>query len=182
MVAAFAKLVAANPITGPIIFAVTSGLIKGFFSAVKSQVLSFDQGGQIPTITGSRVTDPQNIPTQPGGDNVLAMVRRGEVVLNDGQQRRLFEYAGPDVFRRIGVPGFQSGGVIGTPQILNPNVSVSAPAASGQSGIDEAAFQKFAALIGQEVARQVGPAVEAGFMSAEEKTARRQQLRKDTTI
>lgn len=168
--------------SGLIKFAIVSGLIKGFFAAIKSQVSNFDQGGQIPSITGSRVTDAQNIPTQPGGDNVLAMVRQGEVVLNDGQQRRLFEYAGPDVFRRIGVPGFQSGGAIGgTPQILNPNVSVSAPGAA-QSGVDEATFQKFAALIGSEVARQVGPAVEAGFMSAEEKNYRRRQLKNDTTI
>lgn len=167
--------------SGLIKFAIISGLIKGFFGAIKSQVSNFDQGGQIPTITGSRVTDPQNIPTQPGGDNVLAMVRRGEVVLNDGQQRRLFQYAGPDVFRRIGVPGFQTGGLIGTPQILNPNVSVSVPGAS-QSGVDEATFQKFAALIGREVAAQVGPAVEAGFMSAEEKNYRRKQLKNDTTV
>jgi hypothetical protein len=121
--------------SGLIKFAIISGLIKGFFGAIKSQVSNFDQGGQIPKITGSRVTDAQNIPTQPGGDNVLAMVRRGEVVLNDGQQRRLFQYAGPDVFRRIGVPGFETGGLIGgTPQILNPNVSVSVPGASGQRG------------------------------------------------
>ena len=168
--------------SGLIKFAIISGLIKGFFGAIKSQVSNFDQGGQIPKITGSRVTDPQNIPTQPGGDNVLAMVRRGEVVLNDGQQRRLFQYAGPDVFKRIGVPGFQTGGLIGnTPQILNPNVSVSVPGAS-QSGVDEATFQKFAALIGREVAAQVGPAVEAGFMSAEEKNYRRKQLKNDTTV
>ena len=182
LVSAFARLIAANPITGAITFAITSGLIKGFFSAVKSQILNFDQGGQIPKITGSRVSEPQNIPTQPGGDNVLAMVRRGEVVLNDGQQRRLFQYAGPDVFRRIGVPGFEAGGLVGgTPQILNPNVSVSVPGAS-QGGVDEATFQKFAALIGREVAAQVGSAVEAGFMSAEEKTDRRRQLRSDTNI
>ena len=168
--------------SGLIKFAIISGLIKGFFGAIKSQVGNFAEGGQIPTITGRRVTDAQNIPTQPSGDNVLAMVKRGEMVLNDDHQRRLFQYAGPDIFRRIGVRGFADGGFVGgTPQILNPNVSVSVPGAS-QGGADEATFQKFALLIGREVAAQVGPAVEAGFMSAEEKTDRRRQLRNDTNV
>lgn len=44
------------------------------------------------------------------GDNVLATLKKGEVVLNDEHQMRL---GGPSIFRAIGVPGFASGGVAG---------------------------------------------------------------------
>lgn len=44
------------------------------------------------------------------GDNVLATLKRGEVVLNDRQQMAL---GGSSMFRAIGVPGFASGGVAG---------------------------------------------------------------------
>ena len=68
-------------------------------------------------ITGRRVNDSPNVPTQPSGDNVLAVVKRGEVVLNERQQQRLGGY---QTFRSIGVPGFAGGGVIGTPPISAP--------------------------------------------------------------
>jgi hypothetical protein len=63
-------------------------------------------------ITGRRVTDRQNIPRQTNGDNVLATVKRGEVVLNQRQQAAL---GGSTVFRAIGVPGFAGGGIIAPP-------------------------------------------------------------------
>lgn len=50
-----------------------------------------------------------NIPTQPNGDNVLATVKTGEVVLNERQQKAL---GGDDTFKAIGVPGFADGGLI----------------------------------------------------------------------
>lgn len=68
-------------------------------------------------ITGRRVTDAPNVPTQPSGDNVLAVVKRGEVVLNESQQNALGGY---HTFRSIGVPGFAEGGVIGAPAISAP--------------------------------------------------------------
>lgn len=79
-------------------------------------------------ITGRRVTDAPNVPTQPSGDNVLAVVKRGEVVLNERQQQRLGGY---QTFRSIGVPGFAGGGVIGTPPISAPIATM-----PGQSGGD----------------------------------------------
>lgn len=79
-------------------------------------------------ITGRRVTDSPNVPTQPSGDNVLAVVKRGEVVLNERQQQRLGGY---QTFRSIGVPGFAGGGVIGTPPISAPVATM-----PGQSGGD----------------------------------------------
>jgi hypothetical protein len=52
--------------------------------------------------------------TRSNGDNVLATVKRGEVVLNERQQSAL---GGARTFRAIGVPGFAEGGAIGAPNI-----------------------------------------------------------------
>jgi len=70
--------------------------------------------GGIVGISGRRVTDGQNMPTRSNGDNVLATVKRGEVVLNQRQQSAL---GGASTFRSIGVPGFADGGAIGAPNI-----------------------------------------------------------------
>ena len=70
--------------------------------------------GGIVGISGRRVNDRQNMPSRANGDNVLATVRRGEVVLNERQQSAL---GGARTFRAIGVPGFAEGGAIGAPNI-----------------------------------------------------------------
>jgi len=70
--------------------------------------------GGVVGISGRRVTDGQNMPTRSNGDNVLATVKRGEVVLNQRQQSAL---GGANTFRSIGVPGFADGGAIGAPNI-----------------------------------------------------------------
>ncbi len=66
--------------------------------------------GSVPAVDTGLIVTPQNIPTLANGDNVLATVRRGEVVLNKEQQTRL---GGAPTFRAIGVPGFAGGGMIG---------------------------------------------------------------------
>lgn len=75
---------------------------------------SFYEGGQVPT-GGGRISG-SNIPTQRGGDNILATVKSGEVILNDQQQQRA---GGNAFFKSIGVPGFAHGGTVpsnlGTP-------------------------------------------------------------------
>lgn len=81
-------------------------------------------------ITGRRVTDRQNINTLSNGDNVLATVRRGEVVLNEQQQAAL---GGARTFKRIGVPGFADGGVIGAP--------IASPALTTENSTFEAFIQ-----------------------------------------
>lgn len=52
----------------------------------------------------------KNIPTQRNGDNVLATVKTGEVVLNQKHQAML---GGSKTFRKIGIPGFAGGGRVG---------------------------------------------------------------------
>jgi hypothetical protein len=76
----------------------------------------FAEGGQVADLGsgegGVVPTTAQNIPALANGDNVLATVRTGEVILNDKQQQRLAAIASPNIFRAIGVPGFADGGVV----------------------------------------------------------------------
>ena len=60
-------------------------------------------------VTGQRINQKQNIPTRSNGDNVLAYVKRGEVVLNQRQQSLL---GGSPTFRRLGIKGFAEGGMV----------------------------------------------------------------------
>jgi hypothetical protein len=71
-------------------------------------------------VTGQRVNQKQNIPTRSNGDNVLAYVKRGEVVLNQRQQSLL---GGSPTFRRIGIKGFAEGGMV--PPISAPIQAIS---------------------------------------------------------
>jgi hypothetical protein len=79
--------------------------------------LKFYEGGKVPELSAGLITSSQNISNQRGGDNVLATVKRGEVILNRQQQQRA---GGSAFFRSIGVPGFVNGGIAG---LGSPNVS-----------------------------------------------------------
>jgi hypothetical protein len=76
-------------------------------------------------VTGQRVNQKQNIPTRSNGDNVLAYVKRGEVVLNQRQQSLL---GGSPTFRRIGIKGFAEGGMV-------PPISAPIQALSGNNDL-----------------------------------------------
>ena len=71
-------------------------------AAIKSQ--AFATGGKI--AGGAMISQDQT------KDNTLILAKQGEVVLNENQQRKL---GGSRTFKRIGVPGFEAGGVIGMP-------------------------------------------------------------------
>lgn len=96
----------------------------GLFGAIAAGVLAAAQTativaqplatGGIVGISGRRVNDRQNMTSRANGDNVLATVRRGEVVLNERQQSAL---GGAHTFKAIGVPGFAGGGAIGAPKV-----------------------------------------------------------------
>ena len=93
--------------------------VSGIISAIKGaaggaknvSVPKFYEGGQVPTGTGGTITG-SNIPTQQGGDNILATVKSGEVILNEDQQARA---GGHSFFKSIGVPGFATGGIASLP-------------------------------------------------------------------
>lgn len=74
-------------------------------AAINSQ--QFAKGGRVGKDGNGLITQSPNIAPQRNGDNILATVRQGEVILNEHQQRAL---GGREVFRSIGVPGFAAGG------------------------------------------------------------------------
>lgn len=106
-------------------FTIPSAIAAGIFAAIQTTTIAAQPlaTGGIVGISGRRVTDRQNMRSRANGDNVLATVRRGEVVLNERQQSAL---GGARTFRAIGVPGFATGGAIGAP--------ISAPAIPALTG------------------------------------------------
>lgn len=93
-----------------------SAIATGIFAAATVATIAAQPlaTGGVVGISGRRVTDRQNMPTRSNGDNVLATVKRGEVVLNEQHQRAL---GGAATFNAIGVPGFAGSGAIGSPNI-----------------------------------------------------------------
>ncbi len=70
-------------------------------------------GANAPANVGNgRISTGSNIARQSNGDNILATVKQGEVILNEQQQRLLGGYK---TFASIGVPGFANGGITGPP-------------------------------------------------------------------
>jgi len=101
--------------------AIAAGVFAGIQTAtIIAQPLA--EGG---VVTGQRVNQKQNIPTRSNGDNVLAYVKRGEVVLNQRQQSLL---GGSPTFRRIGIKGFAEGGIV-------PPISAPLSAISNDNGL-----------------------------------------------
>ena len=77
-------------------------------AAIAGQTMpAFAKGGK--ALSGQRISANDGIPiTRSNGDNLLATVKTGEVILNEAQQNAL---GGAATFARIGVPGFASGGI-----------------------------------------------------------------------
>lgn len=75
-----------------------------------------------------------NIRPLSNGDNVLATLQTGEVVLTQAQQAAL---GGPSTFAAIGVPGFASGGIVG----VQPS-----PAVAQALGTNDALLQEIKAM------------------------------------
>ena len=92
----------------------TAAAIGGAIISVKNLVQAFAGGGEVqPAIVQGRVGASQsNVPTQPNGDSVLALLTPGEVVMNEQQQQRLTNLLGSNAFGLLGIPGFASGGIV----------------------------------------------------------------------
>ena len=91
-------------------FGLAKAIMAGVAGAIQTGIIAsqaFAQGGKV--LSGEKIRSRPNIKMR-NGDNVLATVRTGEVILNERQQARL---GGAKTFRRIGVPGFASGGMVG---------------------------------------------------------------------
>ncbi|MGQ2984871.1 hypothetical protein [Flavobacterium sp.] len=93
----------------------TATVLASGLGAVKkitaTPIPSKAEGGEIPTLRAGVINNGSNILPLTNGDDTLAYVRQGEVILNSDQQRRA---GGPRFFRSIGVPGFfNNGGIVG---------------------------------------------------------------------
>ncbi len=78
---------------------------------------------QVPAFADSGIVMPSDgIPIRRNnGDNRLATVKVGEVILNERHQRAL---GGAKTFRNIGVPGFADGGLVGQNIVNNGNADL----------------------------------------------------------
>lgn len=108
-------------ILGPIAYG--AAYVKGAASlaAIAGLSLGFAQGGQIPGISGTKITGSHGIPiTRSNGDDLLVTAKRGEVILNERHQAML---GGASTFHRIGVPGFAASGAIGSSIVTRSAIS-----------------------------------------------------------
>lgn len=78
-------------------------LAKGGVVGQGDEIVQFANGG--------KVTNKGNIKPLSNGDNVLATLKTGEVVLNQGQQRKI----GYKALKAAGIPNFANGGLVGAP-------------------------------------------------------------------
>jgi hypothetical protein len=106
-------------------FTIGSAITAGVFAGIQTATIIAQPLAEGGVVTGQRVNQKQNIPTRSNGDNVLAYVKRGEVVLNQRQQSLL---GGSPTFRRIGIKGFAEGGMV-------PPISAPIQALSGNNDL-----------------------------------------------
>lgn len=98
--------------------------------------------------------------------------------MNELQQARLRAIAGDDIFKRLGIPGFPDGGIVGgyygTPQVVTPTTG-----AGGQQIVqvvlDEELMTKQALIIAGETGKQTGNAIDR----AQERSDRRRVLEEE---
>jgi len=106
-------------------FTIGSAITAGVFAGIQTATIIAQPLAEGGVVTGERINRKQNIPTRSNGDNVLAYVKRGEVVLNQRQQSLL---GGSPTFRRIGIKGFAEGGMV-------PPISAPIQALSGNNDL-----------------------------------------------
>ena len=91
--------------------AVLKGYAQGGLVMAKEaweSIKGYARGG---SVSGQKIGPQHGTPTtRSNGDNRVVTVRTGEVILNEHQQAAL---GGSETFRRIGVPGFATGGAVG---------------------------------------------------------------------
>lgn len=103
--------------TGVTRSAILLGILKGSFAVARNFLSGFADGGLVEGfagggLSGKRIGSGDGVPIRrSNGDNLLATIKTGEVILNQRQQNAL---GGPSTFRRIGVPGFADGGSTST--------------------------------------------------------------------
>jgi hypothetical protein len=95
-------------VLGPVMAGVA--IAAGVANVAKIAGVKFADGGQVPKLSDGVINNGSNIIPQSNGDDTLAYVKQGEVILNKRQQAAA---GGKMFFRSIGVPGFAGGGLVG---------------------------------------------------------------------
>lgn len=108
---------------------VVAALIAGIAGAAQTAVIAAQplaKGGVVGKgdeivqfANGGRVTSKGNIKPLSNGDNVLATLKTGEIVLNESQQRRI----GYATLKKAQIPNFAEGGLVGAPSTLITNAN-----------------------------------------------------------
>jgi hypothetical protein len=108
---------------------VIAGVIAGIAGAAQTAVIAAQplaNGGVVGKgddivqfANGGRVTSRGNIKPLSNGDNVLATLKTGEIVLNESQQRRI----GYSTLKKAQIPNFANGGLVGAPTSLITNAN-----------------------------------------------------------
>ena len=105
-------------VSGAIRAGIMIALVKAAFGLARKGLAQFADGGLVENVdgfangglSGTLITSRMGKPIRrSNGDNLLATVKTGEVILNQRQQSAL---GGANTFRKIGVPGFANGGMI----------------------------------------------------------------------
>jgi len=101
----FINEVSSKSFAGVITASILTGLMKAALNGVRGSISGYAEGGLI--------EDAHGVPIQrSNGDNRLVTVKTGEVVMNENQQAALKQQAGVDIFKRLRVPGFATGGLV----------------------------------------------------------------------
>lgn len=120
------------PIVGSILAPINAGiaLLQGYqrvreLRAV--EVPQFATGGFVEGfanggLSGTRIGAGMGMPIRrSNGDNLLATIKTGEVILNQRQQAAL---GGSNTFKRIGVPGFADGGMVTPDAAIDSSINI----------------------------------------------------------
>lgn len=113
----------------------------------------FYAGGKVERLTDGLINARPNVPATPNGDNVLAYVKPGEVILNEQQQNAL---GGARTFSAIGVPGFSSYGGSVQPPVFRSYTSTG-NGSNGNTDLQEMKqmFYGLVQIIGNEATKPV---------------------------
>ena len=111
--AVMAQLANPTPYVGIVLAALAAATGAAQIAVIASQKPpappAFADGGKV--LSGQFIGPNDGRPIRRGnGDNLIATVKTGEVILNERQQADL---GGAATFRKIGVPGFAAGGLVG---------------------------------------------------------------------
>jgi len=134
--------------------------------------------GSIKKLTPGVIKATANYPTTPEGDNVLALVKSGETIVN---QQQLMRLGGPAAFAAAGVPGFANGGIVHalnsrkfaktfnngglvTPMKYNPSIMPDAmidrtPPPQSSISFDKASIEYMAKIIAETVSQRLSESI-----------------------